>query len=425
MRFLVGLAIALGLVPGHVDAAACPPAVAVRPRPECPAAITSPAGFPTHGGTITVYPGIQAPCVVRLPGGAVLCAGGETAAPYSAVRPHGRAIFRISGSGPHGPGGLNIVVSASSSDVPTAPELLPRLYADAALALPPGTVLVRLDPATGRFVPIHHAHLRVTGLYKIVPRGASGTLLPVSPPPPTTLPATGGSPFAAPLALAAALFLAGWWLVGRRQTPGGGRRARGNLRTPLGMALCGGGVLLAATTGLAYAYATTRPAPVEFGTLTDSGASPAACRPPPVACRLSPAGGAPGPPTRLVIARLGIATPVLPLGIAGGQWQVPAYAAGYLSAGAWPGHAGNAVITGHDDRDGAVFRRLGDLRRGDVVWVYAGAHPYRYAVSALRVVPATRTDVVRPTHGAILTLITCTPYLIDTQRLVVRARLLP
>jgi sortase A len=115
---------------------------------------------------------------------------------------------------------------------------------------------------------------------------------------------------------------------------------------------------------------------------------------------------------------------VVPLGIAGGQWQVPAYAAGYLSGGAWPGHAGNAVITGHDDRDGAVFRRLGDLRRGDVVRVYAGAHAYRYAVSALRIVPATRTDVVRPTHGAILTLITCTPYLIDTQRLVVRARLL-
>jgi sortase (surface protein transpeptidase) len=40
-------------------------------------------------------------------------------------------------------------------------------------------------------------------------------------------------------------------------------------------------------------------------------------------------------------------------------------------------------------------------------------------------VPATRTDVVRPAHGALLTLITCTPYLSATQRLVVRARLLP
>jgi LPXTG-site transpeptidase (sortase) family protein len=204
------------------------------------------------------------------------------------------------------------------------------------------------------------------------------------------------------------------------------------------MALCAGGVLLAAATGLAYAYATTRATPLGFGTLTDSDASPAACRLSPVACRLSPvacrlspvacrlspAGGASGPPTRLVITRLGIATRVVPLGIAGGQWQVPAYAAGYLSGGARPGHAGNVVITGHDDRDGAVFRRLGDLHRGDVVRVYSGPHLYRYAVSALRVVPATRIDLVGPTHGALLTLITCTPYLIDTQRLIVRARLL-
>src|SRR5919201_2279346 len=229
-RFIVGplpgLAIALSIAPGPAAKVACPPAAAAPPTRDCPAAISSPPGLPTHGGTITVHPGIPAPCVVRLPGGAVLCAGGETAASYSEPRPHGRAIFRISGRGPHGPGGLNIVVSASSSDAPTAPELLPRLYADAALALPPGTVLVRLDPATGRFVPMPHAHLRVVGLYKIVPRGASATPLPVPPPPPTTLPATGGSPFAAPFALAAALFVAGWWLVGRRQATGDRRQGQ-------------------------------------------------------------------------------------------------------------------------------------------------------------------------------------------------------
>jgi LPXTG-site transpeptidase (sortase) family protein len=422
---LPGLAIALGIAPGQVAKAACPPAAAAPPTRDCPAAISSPPGFPTHGGTITVHPGIPAPCVVRLPGGAVLCAGGETAASYSAPHPHGRAIFRISGSGPHGPGGLNIVVSASTADEPTAPELLPRLYADAAIALPPGTVLVRLDVATGRVVPIRPARIRMAGLYKIVPKGASGTLRPAPSSPPATLPATGASPFGALLALAAALFVVGWGLVSwrpatsdrrpaagdRRPATGGGRRAPA--RDQLGLALCGGGVLLAATTGLAYAYASRGPAPVGFGTLTDRGGP------------VPRSGGALGPPTRLVIARLGLATAVVPLGITGGQWQVPAYAAGYLSGGAWPGHAGNTVITGHDDRDGAVFRRLGDLRQGDVVRVDAGAHTYRYAVSALRVVPATRTDLVRPTHGAILTLITCTPYLIDTQRLVVRARLLP
>src|SRR5918912_3210004 len=220
-RFIVGplpgLAIALGIAPGQAAKAACPPAAAAPPTRDCPAAISSPPGFPTHGGTITVHPGIPAPCVVRLPGGAVLCAGGETAASYSEPRPHGRAIFRISGRGPHGPGGLNIVVSAASSDAPTAPELLPRLYADAAIALPPATVLTRLDTATGRFVPIRDARIRVAGLYKIVPKGASGTLLPAPSPPPATLPATGASPFGALLALAAALFVVGWGLVGWRQ----------------------------------------------------------------------------------------------------------------------------------------------------------------------------------------------------------------
>src|SRR5919204_6186625 len=149
---LPGLAITLSIAPGQAAFAACPPAIAAPPTRDCPAAISSPPELPTHGGTITVHPGIPAPCVVRLPGGAVLCAGGETAASYSELRPHGRAIFRVSGSGPHGPGGLNIVVSASTTDEPTAPELLPRLYADAAIALPPRTVLARPHAATGRLV---------------------------------------------------------------------------------------------------------------------------------------------------------------------------------------------------------------------------------------------------------------------------------
>src|SRR5256885_1225734 len=65
MRFIVGplpgLAIALGIAPAHAAAARCPPAVALRPRPECPAAISAPAGLPTHGGTITGYPRLPAP----------------------------------------------------------------------------------------------------------------------------------------------------------------------------------------------------------------------------------------------------------------------------------------------------------------------------------------------------------------------------
>jgi len=85
---------------------------------------------------------------------------------------------------------------------------------------------------------------------------------------------------------------------------------------------------------------------------------------------------------------------------------------------------GNEAIAGHDDRDGAVFRRLGDLHAGDEVRVYASARAYRYRVTALRVVPPAAVDVLRPTRGATLTLITCTPYLVDTDRLVARAELI-
>jgi sortase A len=99
---------------------------------------------------------------------------------------------------------------------------------------------------------------------------------------------------------------------------------------------------------------------------------------------------------------------------------VPAYAAGYLTIVA----SDNLVVTGHDDQDGAVFRRLGEVVAGDVVQVFAKGRTYRYAVDALRTVPPTQTVVLRATSSATLTLITCTPYLVDSNRLVVRAHLL-
>ncbi len=384
---------------------------------DCPPVVGAPVGLPAHGGTVTVHPGIPRTCIVRLPGGVVLRADGDTAAPYTTARPHGRAIFRISGVGLDPPG-VNIVVSRSDSDAANGPETLPYLAADARIILPPGAVLVRFDPVSGRFVPVPGGHLRQAGdtLYKIIRRGASPVPLPAPPVRPTTLPATGGSPLSVLLILAAAVLVAGLWLghgalpLGRR-----GRRmtAHGAARRPRGLALGAGGVLLVAAWVLFYAAAQTRPAPRAFGTLADTGAAPPR------------QAGASGPPTRLVIPRLGIDTPVIALGIAGGMWQVPAYAAGYLAGSAWPGRSGNEAISGHDDRDGAVFRQLGDVRPHDMVLVYAGHRAYRYTVTALRVVPATRVDVLRPTRGATLTLITCFPYLIDTERLVVRAQILP
>lgn len=411
---LFGVALALLVMANHAAAAGCPPAkiTPLNSDPDCKGYIPAPHGYPTQGGTCTVHPGVSVPRVVRLPGGAYLCAGGETAAPYSELHPHGRAIFRISGS-LKDPGGINIVVSASTSNIPTGAELLPRLFADAYVYLPPNTVLLRLvDPTTLRFVVVPNGHIRQTSLYKIVRRGRPLLPSPALSPLPSILPATGGSPFGGLLELAAIVALAGLWLGGVPRFRRRGARGPRAPREWIGVILFAGGVLAIVATGAAFAYAQMRPAAAGFGTLADATSGP-----------VPRAVQATGPPTRLVIPRLGIDTPVRSLGIVDGAWQVPAYAAGYLSGSAWPGSSSNDVITGHDDRDGAVFRHLGGLRNGDVVEVYVGARSYRYAVYALGTVPATRINLLYPTRGPVLTLITCAPYLIDTERLVARARL--
>lgn len=389
----------------------------IPPSGDCPGAISSPPGLPAHGGTITVHPGIPLPCIVRLPGGATLCAGGETAAPYGppgAITP-GRAIFRVSGSSLDTPG-VNIVVSRSGTNAPNGPELLPRLAADAVVILPRGAVLLRLDPTTGRYLAVPDGRIRLAGdtLYKIVRSRAAPTIEPTSGPPPHTLPATGGSPFGLLLALEGLMIVAGLFLARdlfRRHGAARGQRLH-RPSTRAGLLVGSTGLVLAVATSAAYAVMSAQGGVRGFGSLVEAG-GPA----PRVVF-------AAGPPTRLVISRLGIDTPVLALRVVNGAWQTPSFAAGYLAGSAWPGQPGNDAITGHDDRDGAVFRRLDEARAGDVIQVYAGAYRYRYAVIALRTIPATQVDVLRPTRGAVLTLVTCAPYLIDTQRLVVRARLL-
>src|SRR5579864_1945703 len=114
---LVAAVLTLLVLANHASAAGCPPLkiTPLNSDPDCKGYIPVPHGYPTQGGTCTVHPGISVPRVVRLPGGAYLCAGGETAAQYDPLHPyappHGRAIFRISG-GLNDPGGITIVVSA-------------------------------------------------------------------------------------------------------------------------------------------------------------------------------------------------------------------------------------------------------------------------------------------------------------------------
>jgi len=86
-----------------------------------------------------------------------------------------------------------------------------------------------------------------------------------------------------------------------------------------------------------------------------------------------------------------------------------------------PGEAGNVVFSAHNDIFGEIFRELDKLSPGDIIILYTSARQYTYVVTGTQFVEPTRVEVMAPTPSAVVTLISCYPYLIDNQRIVVSA----
>lgn len=131
----------------------------------------------------------------------------------------------------------------------------------------------------------------------------------------------------------------------------------------------------------------------------------------------------PGPrsPTRIVIPVINIDWPIVP----GDSWEELKQGVGHRIGSANPGERGNLVLSGHDDVYGEPFRDLEKLDIGKEVMVYAGANIYRYVIRARRVVAPNDLSVLDPSRNPIITLITCTPYRVDTQRLILIGELKP
>jgi sortase A len=131
----------------------------------------------------------------------------------------------------------------------------------------------------------------------------------------------------------------------------------------------------------------------------------------------------PGPhsPTRILISKLAIDWPI----VEGDSWEELKRGVGHHVGSADPGERGNLVLSGHDDVFGEVFKDLDQLENGDLVQIFAGGHAFRYQVRAKRVVSPSELSVLDPTREPVVTLITCTPYRIDSMRLVVIAQLVP
>lgn len=99
------------------------------------------------------------------------------------------------------------------------------------------------------------------------------------------------------------------------------------------------------------------------------------------------------------------------------------YGVGHMPITAYPGQEGNCVIAGHRTYP---FRYLDLLRNGDIITIRFGDKLYTYSVYDLFEVEPTETWVLNPVEGHpySLTLITCTPYMVSSHRLIVRAELI-
>jgi LPXTG-site transpeptidase (sortase) family protein len=84
--------------------------------------------------------------------------------------------------------------------------------------------------------------------------------------------------------------------------------------------------------------------------------------------------------------------------------------------------SGNAVLYGHDDIEGSVFGRLKDLATGDELdIVMTDGRSVVYHVTARTIVAPTAVQILQPTNDVRLTVFTCWPNWVDTQRVVVTA----
>ncbi len=88
-----------------------------------------------------------------------------------------------------------------------------------------------------------------------------------------------------------------------------------------------------------------------------------------------------------------------------------------------PGEPGNIVLSAHNDIFGEIFRDLDRLKPGDEIILYTSQRPFTYLVVDSSIVEPTLVEVMAPTNRPVVTLISCYPYLIDDQRIVITARL--
>jgi sortase A len=122
---------------------------------------------------------------------------------------------------------------------------------------------------------------------------------------------------------------------------------------------------------------------------------------------------------RIQIPAIGVDAPV----VQGDGWEQLKKGVGQHIGTPNPGENGNIVLSAHNDVFGEIFRDLDLLKEGDKVILYTNQRTYTYIVRQSQIVEPTQVEVMAPTKEPVVTLISCYPYRIDTQRIVIAAHL--
>ena len=102
---------------------------------------------------------------------------------------------------------------------------------------------------------------------------------------------------------------------------------------------------------------------------------------------------------------------------------------GHLETTALPigGEGNNPILTGHRGLPQAeLFTRLDEIKKGNIIYIHVLNKHLSYEVDTIKVIKPEDVGTLRAVKGKdMITLITCTPYGINTHRLIVQGKRVP
>lgn len=126
-----------------------------------------------------------------------------------------------------------------------------------------------------------------------------------------------------------------------------------------------------------------------------------------------------GQVVRIRIPSINVDAPV----VQGDDWEALKNGVGLSAYSGQPGEMGNVILSGHNDIFGQVFQNLENVNPGDEIMLLTEKSAYTYVVTGTQIVQPSQVEVLQQTSESVVTLISCYPYLVDTQRIVVTGKL--